>query len=55
MKAVGERFCDRPAEALVSVVARRPYFANENNAKVVCSGALVREASVGGRLCRNGT
>lgn len=32
-------------------MARRPYIAKENNARVVCGGGLVREASVGGRVC----
>lgn len=52
---MGGRFRGRPGVALVSAVARRPYFANGNNARVVCGGALVREASDGGRVCRIGT
>ena len=43
---MGERFRGRPAEALVSAVARRAYIANVNNARVVCGGVLVRQASV---------
>lgn len=52
---MGERFRDWPAEALVTVVARQPYVAKGNNARVVCGGGLVREGSVEGGVYRTGT